>query len=464
MKIKRFFAKEIRQAMRMVKEELGADAVILSNRSVEGGIEIVAARDFDEQAIHNKLREQPAPQPSHPDTMKAPDSSPEKRRPEVMSHGEKKSQEGSGAARLLRGSVDQYVGYAEKLQLRSSGPENRATAKRIEPVIPILPAEKVKPVEKSKAAEENHYSLSDKLLMEMCNELKSLRMTFDRKVMEPAQLPGNQVDSLKSSLLQHLENMEISKKTSAHVASQLNNKVSIETAFAKAQDLLADMLPMEEDDILETGGIAALVGPTGVGKTTTIAKLAAQFILKHGPNQVALLTTDNYRIGAFGQLNTYGRILGVPVRTASTNDELLGLINGFMDKRLILIDTAGMSQRDMKLVEQINTLRQIKSYLVMSAATDYKVMNDIIRAFRIFEPQATILTKLDEAVTVGSAISSLIEHRLPLSFVANGQRVPEDIFVPAARSLVDYCVTDSGTKNGYDHPGNYEMRMAQGYA
>jgi flagellar biosynthesis protein FlhF len=258
--------------------------------------------------------------------------------------------------------------------------------------------------------------------------------------------------------------MEISKKTSAHVASQLNNKVSIETAFAKARDMLADMLPMEEDDILETGGIAALVGPTGVGKTTTIAKLAAQFILKHGPNQVALLTTDNYRIGAFGQLNTYGRILGVPVRTASTNDELLGLINGFMDKRLILIDTAGMSQRDMKLVEQINTLRQIKSYLVMSAATDYKVMNDIIRAFRIFEPKATILTKLDEAVTVGSAISSLIEHRLPLSFIANGQRVPEDIFVPAARSLVDYCMTDPGTKNGYDHPGNYEMRMAQGYA
>lgn len=469
MKIRRFFATDIRQAMRMVKEELGADAVILSNRTVEGGIEIVAARDFDEQLIQNKLREQAAerqlpPQSNNLNAVKEADSLSEKKRSEVIGNGEKKSQEGLAAARPVRSNVDQYIGYAEKMQLRSPSPENQITAKRVDPVIPALAAEKAKPAEKVKPTEENHYSLSDKLLMEMCNELKSLRMTFDRKVMEPSQAQGSQVDTLRTSLLQRLGNMELSKKTRVHIVNQLNSQTHIEMAFAKAQELLADMLPIEEDEILASGGIAALVGPTGVGKTTTIAKLAAQFILKHGPNQVALITTDNYRIGAFDQLNTYGRILGVPVRAASTNDELRNLINSLLDKRLILIDTAGMSQRDMKLVEQINTLRQIKSYLVMSAATEYKVMNEVIQAFQIFEPQAAILTKLDEAVTIGSALSSLIEHRLPLSFMANGQRVPEDIFVPAARSLVDYCVTESSSKIGYDHSENYEMRMAQGYA
>jgi flagellar biosynthesis protein FlhF len=469
MKIRRFIAADIRQAMRMVKEELGADAVILSNRTVEGGIEIVAARDFDEQLIQNKLREQtaerqPAPQSNKLKAVKESDYSSEKKRSDILGNSEKNGPEGLLSERPVRGAVDQYVGYAEKMQLRSPSPESQVTAKRAEPVIPVLPVEKAKAAEKIKTTEENHYSLSDKLLMEMCNELKSLRMTFDRKVMEPSQAQGAQVDSARASLLQRLTDMSISQKTSVPIVNQLNSHANIEMAFAKAQEMLADMLPMAEDEILEIGGIAALVGPTGVGKTTTIAKLAAQFILKHGANQVALITTDNYRIGAFEQLNTYGRILGVPVRAASTNDELRNLINSLLDKRLILIDTAGMSQRDMKLVEQINTLRQIKSYLVVSSATEYKLMNEIIQAFRIFEPQAAILTKLDEAVTIGSALSSLIEHRLPLSFMANGQRVPEDIFVPDALSLVDYCMTESKSKIGYDHSEKYEMRMAQGYA
>jgi flagellar biosynthesis protein FlhF len=232
--------------------------------------------------------------------------------------------------------------------------------------------------------------------------------------------------------------------------------------------MLAKVLPIAEDNLLEFGGIVALVGPTGVGKTTTIAKLAAKFILKHGSSQVALITTDNYRIGAHEQLNTYGRILDVPVRVASSAQELRNLINGFADKRLILIDTAGMSQRDMKLVEQINTLQQnelsIRSYLVMSAATEYKAMNAIIKAFAVFDPQASILTKLDEAVTIGSAISSIIEHNLPLSFIADGQQVPEDIHSPHARSLIEHCVVELNTESNFNDHVDYEPWMAQGYA
>jgi flagellar biosynthesis protein FlhF len=180
-----------------------------------------------------------------------------------------------------------------------------------------------------------------------------------------------------------------------------------------------------------------------------------------------LITTDNYRIGAHEQLSTYGRILDVPVRVASSAAELHNLINGFADKRLILIDTAGMSQRDMKLVEQINTLQQsgqaIKPYLVMSAATEYKAMNEIIKAFQVFEPQASILTKLDEAATIGSAISSIIEHNLPLSFIADGQQVPEDMHSPCARTLVAQCVAELDQESDYNDANN-EAWAAQGYA
>ena len=214
--------------------------------------------------------------------------------------------------------------------------------------------------------------------------------------------------------------------------------------------------------------IAITSGKGGVGKTTTIAKLAAKFILQHSSSQVALITTDNYRIGAHEQLNTYGRILDVPVRVASSAQELRNLINGFADKRLILIDTAGMSQRDMKLVEQINTLQQnelsIRSYLVMSAATEYKAMNAIIKAFAVFDPQASILTKLDEAVTIGSAISSIIEHNLPLSFIADGQQVPEDIHSPHARSLIEHCVAELNAESAFNDNVDYEPWMAQSYA
>jgi flagellar biosynthesis protein FlhF len=210
------------------------------------------------------------------------------------------------------------------------------------------------------------------------------------------------------------------------------------------------------------------VGPTGVGKTTTIAKLAAQFILKHGAGQVALITTDNYRIGAHEQLATYGRLLDVPVRVAANAEELRSHISSFNTKRLVLIDTAGMSQRDMRLAEQIQTLQQedvpIKTYLVMSAATQYKAMNEIINSFKVFNPESSILTKLDETVVQGSALSASIEQQLPISFMTNGQQVPEDIYFPDAYRLIEQCVAEIDEENDYNETLNYDDWVAEGYA
>jgi len=504
MKIKRFFAPDIRQAMRMVKEELGADAVIMSNKSVDGGVEIVAARDFDEQMIQSQVSQnnsQKQPQQSveaRENLMfDLPDFEAEKNRLHVVSSPRKSGAEGSVPERPRR-NIDQYVGYAEKIHLRgtatasageperstrrdaaspshiSAGPASNRAAEAMHESLAALKAGR--PATPPQAKEKNTRTTqiempanpaADNLLQEMSKELKSLRAAMDAKLANISQLQPAQNTPVRADLLKRLAGMSISNKLSVKIANRFAHHTDADFVFSQAQELLAKVLPIENDELLESGGIVALVGPTGVGKTTTIAKLAAKFILKHGPRQVALITTDNYRIGAHEQLSTYARILDIPVRVASNAFELRNLIQGFSDKRLVLIDTAGMSQRGMKLVEQINTLQQsavtIKTYLVMSAATEYKAMHEIINAFNVFEPQACILTKLDEAATVGAAVSAIIEQNLPLSFVTDGQQVPEDIHSPCARTLIDQCVDELDVANDY-HEMNNEAWVAQGYA
>ncbi|MGB4497062.1 MAG: flagellar biosynthesis protein FlhF [Methylococcaceae bacterium] len=589
MKIKRYFAENIRQAMQMVRDELGADAVIMSNRKVEGGVEIVAARDFDEQSVRSNVPTQgrevepdffkPSKSTRQIKKVDLPDFQAERNNLHVISSPRKKEEPVFSTSSAKRG-IDKYVGYAEKVQLRgnpdavkhnfvkptsASKPSvpsvmikvpKKNTAKpqpqyaqqmpqresmyeenyhreppepryeqpiyrdepRREAIMPnvretraevrneahdlrqqfsakvyedefeefldeVVEAEvyekpkfaemmqnRVEPVTVVAPVVEEKENPSEKLLLQVTKELKSLRNTMDSKLSSinfarHAQNPNS--TPIRSELLQKLARMSVSKKLSIKIANRFASHTNFDFVFTQAQELLAKVLPITDDNLLETGGVVALVGPTGVGKTTSVAKIAAQFTLKHGANQVALITTDNYRIAAHEQLNTYGRILNIPVKIASSAEELKHLIQGFSDKKLVLIDTAGMSQRDMKLIEQINTLKEndlhIKSYLVMSAATEYKAMNEIIDAFHIFKPQAAILTKLDEAATIGSALSSLIEHNLALSFITNGQQVPEDMRHPIARDLIAQCVTELEIEDD-DYEENNEAWVAQGYA
>ncbi|MEN9756576.1 MAG: flagellar biosynthesis protein FlhF [Pseudomonadota bacterium] len=567
MKIKRFFAENIRQAMQMVRDELGADAVIMSNRSVDGGVEIVAARDFDEQEV---IRTMPASAISQSKSSSSaqeyikptisakqvkkvalPDFEAEKNHLHVVSSPRKQEEKDKAMGRnTARRGIDQYVGYAEKVQLRGNPDAVKHHFTTPAPIPTSAPPSVMIKVPKKAAAPaqaqreaimpqarqalrsevgaeardlrhlfqddyeddfddifqeetslytpntkqayveptatvgeqfvvdtavsapvvEEKENTSEKLLVQMSKEIKSLRNTFDSKLSSinfAHHLQNKDAIPVRTELLKNLAGMSISKKLSVKIANRFANHTNFDFVFTQAQELLSKVLPIAEDNLLETGGIIALVGPTGVGKTTSVAKIAAQFTIKHGPNQVALITTDNYRIAAHEQLNTYGRLLNIPVRVASSASELSHLIHSFSDKKLVLIDTAGMSQRDMKLIEQINTLKEndlmIKSYLVMSAATEYKAMNEIIDAFHIFKPHAAILTKIDEAATVGSAISSLIEHNLPISFITNGQQVPEDMRHPCARKLIAQCVTELDVVDDYSEENN-EAWVAQGYA
>jgi len=475
MKIKRFVAKDIRQAMRMVKDELGADAVIMSNKSVDEGVEIVAARDFDEQAIRNNLSSQSSSTQASAakDTAKGKielrDFDAEKNNLHVVSSPRKRATEGVAPKRPLQRNADKYLGYAEKVGVATEE-KNVSIKKQNHHLNPQRPARRTQQFNNVVREEikQQSASMPEQFMQEMRKEINDLKLALDTKLSEVSWNQGRQGNSVRDGLLQKLGLMGFSRKLSTKVANRLEGHTDLELAFEKAKEMLVNVLPVIDDDLLENGGVVALVGPTGVGKTTTIAKLAAQFILKHGSGQVALITTDNYRIGAHEQLSTYGRLLDVPVCVATNAEELREHIDSFDDKRLVLIDTAGMSQRDMRLGEQIQTLQQdnvqINTYLVMSAATQYKAMNEIINAFKVFKPKSSILTKLDETVAQGSTLSASIEQQLPISFMTNGQQVPEDIYFPDAYTLIEECVAEIDEENDYNEALSSDSWMAEGYA
>lgn len=180
---------------------------------------------------------------------------------------------------------------------------------------------------------------------------------------------------------------------------------------------------------MDTGGVHALVGPTGAGKTTTVAKLAVRCLAAHGKGSVSIVTTDTYRIGAVEQLKIYGRVLGVDVHVAASVDALQKRMDEQRNVHLMLVDTMGLSPRDGRiatLVQGFDTLG-IHKHLVLPAAIQTSVQQDVVARFRGDGLASCILTKLDEAAELGGTLDTVLRHALPLSYCSVGQRVPEDL-------------------------------------
>jgi flagellar biosynthesis protein FlhF len=204
------------------------------------------------------------------------------------------------------------------------------------------------------------------------------------------------------------------------------------------------------DGLLESQGAVALVGPTGVGKTTTVAKLAARFAVRYGASHLGLITLDSYRMGAHEQLRSYGRILGVPMHIAQDGAALRELLATLQGKRLVLIDTCGLSQRDERMEEMLGTLsaarfnsQPIRRVLLLNAASHSETLDEVARAWRASDAAGAILTKMDEAARIGGAADCLLRHRMMLFGLTNGQRVPEDWHPAGARLLAHVALKPS---------------------
>ncbi len=395
MKIRRFFATDMRQALRQIKETLGADAVILSNRSVKGGVELVAAVDYDESAFDN-----------------------------------------SDQAIAAMGNRDEPGSPAEP-------PETGSQPRHFVEDSPLLEDAPAAALDGPAAKPRVEWS-QDPVLREMRHEMYALRRMMENELSELTWRDLGQRRPQTQDLLRRLIGLGLDADHCRELAYRVEDAETPEQAWRKSLFHLISELPVQQEDLLDQGGIIALVGPTGVGKTTTIAKLAAKFCLRHGNRHLAMLSTDSFRIGAQEQLYNYGRILDVPVRNATNQDELNRALHAFADKRLVLIDTAGMGQRDRKLTQKLGLMtagnHPIKTLLTLSATTQRAALSHAIQAFGAARPVAVVLTKIDEAAEMGGVISGLMAARLPLAYVADGQRVPEDIHTARATTLVSQAI------------------------
>ena len=426
MKIKRYTAESMRAALAQVRAEQGPDAVILSSRRIEDGIEVIAAVDYDEglfaAATRQRTPDPVAPQPPAPAIVAAPAAASPPAAP------------ARSAQRAPAATVPATATPAPATQSRAPAATPRAPAAQSRAPVPTLRA----PVTPSRApltavpgktsAPEVRPDFGYDAMQRELRDLRRLLetglagMTWnDKRLREPEQ----------ARILEELSALDIAPDVAMALAALAPRCTSVDNPSHVPMALLVRHLPVLNDLSSVSGGVVAVVGPTGAGKTTTIAKLAARWCLQHGSQDLALVSTDAYRIGARDQLMTYARILGTPMHAANGGKDLARVLERLKSKKLILIDTAGMGPRDLRLAEQLAALQsgaaRAQVLLALPAQGEGHALEEIVKSFAPLKPLACILTKVDEAVSLGAVISTTLRHRLKIAYVCDGQRVPDDL-------------------------------------
>ena len=417
MKIKHYRATDMRQALRQVREAQGPDAVILSSRRVAGGVEVVAAIDYDgEEVAAEQFTDQ------------------------------------RGAAAYVAPAAQQSAQYSSVPSYNSVPAKERAQ----QPAHFSTQADSTRAPQYSATAEPARATRSLRETSEIGGfefpdagsdvneELRALRRMLETQLATLAWNDLTRRSPIQTEVLKQLTQIGIAQDLATELVTQLPARLELQEANRLALGLLARRIEATGERWMDGGGVVALVGATGVGKTTLIAKLAARWVLRHGSRDIALVTTDSVRIGAQEQIHTLGRLLGVPAYAIDGAAELAGTLEQLADKRLVLIDTAGLSPRDPRLEQELTLLasasKRMETTLVLSAAAQAGAIEEAVQRFAAAQPTSCVLTKLDEATTLGGAVSTLIRAQLPVTFVSEGQRVPEDLAPARAHQLIARAV------------------------
>ncbi|WP_329835499.1 flagellar biosynthesis protein FlhF [Stenotrophomonas geniculata] len=540
MKIKRFVAADMRSAMNLVRKEHGPDAVILSNRRIEEGIEIVAAANYDESAVQRALEASrrdvaPPPAPKPRTAADAVIAAVTRRRsntpaPEPVaattsavaalaraavgatgrtldSADEIVPTRGSTgfAATLARAAVNEpalpeqiFAPFAEAIVAPAPAPAASAPANRARfqidpphemhhesaaPAVQPPPLPGAAPTEAQPEIAASEPAVADAVIetspeptlapapmltvvaqddaeiRQLRQEVAGMRHVIEREMnrFTDERLRGCPV---RATALDLMDEYGFDAGLARDVAMQIPLETEAHRGRGLMLGLISRKLPIAPVDPLEEGGVIALVGPTGAGKTTTIAKLASRFAEKHAPRDVALVTTDTTRIGAREQLYGYGRQLGIAVHEANSGTDLDQLLERLKDYKLVLIDTAGLGPRDRALAAQLQWLRaarQVRTLLVLPANTSFGDMDEVVRRFGAANLQGLVLSKLDETGRFGNALSVAVDHALPITWVTDGQDVPEDLHRASAANLV---LRLEDLRRAADMPCNPELNHA----
>jgi flagellar biosynthesis protein FlhF len=373
----------MREALTSIRTDLGSDAVMLSSRKLPNGVEVIAAIDYDDSLLADVT-----PEPELDETSTA--------------------------------QLDDYEEAARRVT-RAEAPTPTAPLpeSESEPVTVVAPAAVPMPTAESP------------LDSSVAHEIKDLRRLLETQLASLAWNDLNRQAPVRARLLRELAKLGVDSALATDLADEVPAAKTYQEAMRIVVRRFGERLPLVNWDMADDGGVFAIVGPTGVGKTTSLAKIAARFVLRHGVDQLGLVSTDTYRIGARQQLFNFARILRAPMHVAENASDLRRVLDGFASKKLVLIDTAGMSQRDVRLANQFTTLQAeghaVRTVLALSAGADRACLAEALKVFRAASPEALIVTKLDEAAALGGVLSLAIGSGLPVAYLSDGQRVPEDL-------------------------------------
>jgi flagellar biosynthesis protein FlhF len=413
MQVKRFFAADMRTAMKLVRDELGADASIIGNRRVAGGVELTAALDY---------------QPTTPARQANPALEAELRKTQAKIAN-------AQAELTIRAVADERKDRQLFANESLIAPELPATA--VKPQRPLAAAPE--PVRPAAAAVDQH------ALDAMRFELHGLRELIEVQL---GSIAWGQLQNRKpqqANLWRRLQRMGLSADLSKALLERVAKVAEPRQAWRMLLAHLAHAIKTPEVEPLEEGGVIALVGPAGMGKTTTLAKMAARYVLKYGPQSIALVSMDSFRIGAQEQIKTLGRILNVPVTQVDPGQSLVQALAPLARKKVVLIDTAGLPGNDPALRLQLESLaaRGVKSknYLVLAATSQAQVLKAAYHSYKLCGLAGCILSKVDEAANLGEVLGLAISQHLPVAYLADGPKIPDDLQVPRSHQLVSRAVS-----------------------